>query len=256
MTLMVSPIAESAATDARIASGIEIVMMSVERQLPRKMRIIRPVRAAATTPSKMTELTAELTKDDWSLIVSSFRLRRQGLAAVWASSALTPLMTSSVEADPDFRIVIRTAFAPSTRTMLICGGAPKCDIGDVANEHGRPVDDADRHVVDLVERVGERVERDDIFEVADLLGSDGRDDILLANRIDDVLRRQSVGLQLILIDVDLHLEDFAAVGRGNCRARDLRELGPDEILSGVLKSSACESDLLDSASWMTGRSRR
>ena len=58
MTLMVSPIADSAATDARIASGIEIMMMSVERQLPRKMRIIRPVSAAATTPSKMTELTA------------------------------------------------------------------------------------------------------------------------------------------------------------------------------------------------------
>ena len=64
MTLMVSPVAASSVTEVRIASGIEIVMMSVERQLPRKIRIIRPVSAAATTPSKMTELTAALTNDD------------------------------------------------------------------------------------------------------------------------------------------------------------------------------------------------
>ena len=50
--------------EARIASGIEIVMISVERQLPRKTRIIRPVSAAATAPSKMTEETADLTKAD------------------------------------------------------------------------------------------------------------------------------------------------------------------------------------------------
>ena len=45
--LMVSPIADNVAIEARIASGIEIVMISVERQLPRKTRIIRPVSAAA-----------------------------------------------------------------------------------------------------------------------------------------------------------------------------------------------------------------
>ena len=42
------------------------MMMTVERQLPRKMRIISPVRAAATTPSKMTEDTAAVTNLDWS----------------------------------------------------------------------------------------------------------------------------------------------------------------------------------------------
>ena len=64
MTLMVSPMADSAATEARIASGMEVVMMRVERQLLRKMRIIKPVNAAATTPSKITELTAAKTNDD------------------------------------------------------------------------------------------------------------------------------------------------------------------------------------------------
>ncbi len=66
ITLMVSPIAENIATEARMASGIEMVMISVERQLPRKMRIMRPVSAAATTPSNMTDDTADLTKADWS----------------------------------------------------------------------------------------------------------------------------------------------------------------------------------------------
>ena len=51
---------------SRIASGIEIMMMRVERQLPRKMRIISPVSAAATTPSKMTDDTAAVTNVDWS----------------------------------------------------------------------------------------------------------------------------------------------------------------------------------------------
>ena len=54
-----------------MASGIEIMMITVERQLPRKIRIIRPVSAAATTPSKMTEDTAAVTKVDWSPTASS-----------------------------------------------------------------------------------------------------------------------------------------------------------------------------------------
>ena len=66
ITLIVSPVAASSATEVRIASGIEIVMMSVERQLPRKIRIISPVSAAATTPSKMTDDTAAFTNLDWS----------------------------------------------------------------------------------------------------------------------------------------------------------------------------------------------
>ena len=54
MTLIVSPARRAAVIEARIASGIEIVMISVERQLPRKSRIISPVSAAAMTPSRIT----------------------------------------------------------------------------------------------------------------------------------------------------------------------------------------------------------
>ena len=64
ITLIVSPSAESTATENRMASGIDTMMMIVERQLPRKIRIIRPVSVAAITPSRSTPSTASLTNFD------------------------------------------------------------------------------------------------------------------------------------------------------------------------------------------------
>ena len=64
MMLSVSPSADRIATEPSTDSGIEIAMMTVERQLPRKIRIIRLVSAAAITPSLMTPLTAALTNSD------------------------------------------------------------------------------------------------------------------------------------------------------------------------------------------------
>ena len=54
IVLMVSPIRLRTITEVRIESGIETAMMRVERQLPRKSRIIRPVSAAAITASRIT----------------------------------------------------------------------------------------------------------------------------------------------------------------------------------------------------------
>ena len=64
MMLSVSPSAESVAIEPSTESGIEVAMMTVERQLPRNSRIIRLVRAAAMMPSWMTPLTAPLTNTD------------------------------------------------------------------------------------------------------------------------------------------------------------------------------------------------
>ena len=61
MTLMVSPSSERPVSAARIASGIDSVMIRVERQLPRNSRIITPVSAAAITPSLTTLDTASVT---------------------------------------------------------------------------------------------------------------------------------------------------------------------------------------------------
>ena len=64
MTLSVSPMTESVMIEPRTESGIEIAMMSVDRQLPRNSRIIRLVSAAAMTPSRTTPATAPFTNMD------------------------------------------------------------------------------------------------------------------------------------------------------------------------------------------------
>ena len=66
MMLMVSPSKLSTMIEVRIDSGIEIAMMRVLRQLPRNSRIISAVRQAAMTASRITPVTAALTKIDWS----------------------------------------------------------------------------------------------------------------------------------------------------------------------------------------------
>ena len=62
--LIVSPSAFSRMIEDRIDSGIEMVMISVLRQLPRNSRIISAVRAAAMSPSAATPCTAALTNTD------------------------------------------------------------------------------------------------------------------------------------------------------------------------------------------------
>jgi len=54
----------SAITDVRMESGIDTAIISVLRQLPRKTRIMIPVRQAAITASRRTPLTDARTKID------------------------------------------------------------------------------------------------------------------------------------------------------------------------------------------------
>ena len=62
--LIVSPMALSAMIEVRIASGIEVAMITVLRQLPRKVRIMKEVRHAAISVSLTTPLIAPRTKID------------------------------------------------------------------------------------------------------------------------------------------------------------------------------------------------
>ena len=66
MMFSVWPIADSAVIEARMASGIEVAMITEDRQDPRNSRIIKLVRAAAITPSFTTPETAAFTNRDWS----------------------------------------------------------------------------------------------------------------------------------------------------------------------------------------------
>ena len=64
MMLMVSPKKLRAMIETRMDSGMETAMISVLRQLARKIRIIKPVRQAAITASRITPPTAARTKID------------------------------------------------------------------------------------------------------------------------------------------------------------------------------------------------
>src|SRR6266403_6082732 len=66
MILMVWPVTLSTMIDVRMARGMEVAMMIVLRQFPRKIRIIKAVRHAATSASLTTPLIAPRTKTDWS----------------------------------------------------------------------------------------------------------------------------------------------------------------------------------------------
>ena len=62
--LIVSPIALSTIIEVRIANGIEVAIITVLRQLPRNVRIMKAVRQAAISVSRTTPLIAPLTKID------------------------------------------------------------------------------------------------------------------------------------------------------------------------------------------------
>ena len=64
MMLRVWPSADRAVMEQSTARGMEVAMMTVERQLPRNSRIIRLVSAAAITPSLITPEMAALTNRD------------------------------------------------------------------------------------------------------------------------------------------------------------------------------------------------
>ena len=125
ITLVVWPSAPSAMIEQRIASGIESATIRVERQLPRKSRIMSAVRQAASTASRTTPLSAARTKSDWSASRSILRLAG---SVVWIFGRVsrTRRTMSSVDAPPPFRIVSSAPRRPSWRTTLVCTAKPSC----------------------------------------------------------------------------------------------------------------------------------
>ena len=117
MMFRVSPASASMAMAARMASGIEVAMMTVERQVPRNSRIIRLVSRAAITASETTPPMAFSTNRDWSL--TRAMLRPSGsVARISATRCLMPSMMASVDAAPFFNTCSTTERPPSTLTMF------------------------------------------------------------------------------------------------------------------------------------------
>ncbi len=119
ITLKDSPMTYMTMTAVRTESGMEARMIRVSRPLPRKSRIIRPVRTAAIRPPICTLRSAALTNTAWlnmGLIVipSGSSNRTSGRAA------RIPSITRSVDSPPVLRMIIRLPGAPSTATELVC----------------------------------------------------------------------------------------------------------------------------------------
>ncbi|OPZ81402.1 MAG: hypothetical protein BWY75_03558 [bacterium ADurb.Bin425] len=115
--LIVCPVMLRPITAAKIASGIEVATIRVERQLPSRASIITAVRRAAVRASLTTSLTHSRTKRDWSVITSiwhSFGTIDFSLG----KTSFTPCTTLRVEASPLLRILKRTALLPFRLTIL------------------------------------------------------------------------------------------------------------------------------------------
>ena len=122
ITLRVCPLTASKAMADSTANGIDAAMIRVERQLPRNSRIIALVSKAAMRPSRATLPTACLTTVEAS--PSSEVLSSGGRVSLMRGSMLRmPSTIDRVELLPFFNAGINTARRPSTRTMLVCGGA-------------------------------------------------------------------------------------------------------------------------------------
>ncbi len=106
-------------------------------------------------------------------------------------------------------------------------------VGDVAHVDDRAVDLLHRQVVDPLEHDRAGIERDVPVELADLLVAGRQDQVLHRDGVDDVVGRNAVRLHGLLVEIDLHLQDLAAIGRGHRGARDGGELRPDEVLPEI-----------------------
>ena len=91
-------------------------------------------------------------------------------------------------------------------------------IGHVTKKDGHAVDRLDWHIAQLFDRRGCIVQLNGVFKTADLLGSDGNDQVLIGQRIGHVLTGQSARLHGWQVQVDLHEALFPTIGPGDGRA--------------------------------------
>ena len=100
---------------------------------------------------------------------------------------------------------------------------------------GRAVDGLDGKIVETLDRGGRTVGFHLVVDVPHLHIARRQDDVLGADRIHDIGGGEAVRLQLLRVDVDLHLALLAAIGKGQSRALHRSELRPDKVLAEVIE---------------------
>ena len=135
--------------------------------------------------------------------------------------------------------------------MFVCGGVAVAHVRDVLDEDHRAVARPDRQVVQPVDRLWSAVGLDRVLELADLRRARRQDQVLRADRVDDVGSGEAARLQRVEVEVHLDLPLLAAVRVGDGRALDRREPRADAVVAEVEELLLGEP-LPESASWSTG----
>ena len=140
-----------------------------------------------------------------------------------------PVMTSSVDALPAFWIVSSDARCPSTRTMLVCGGKPSRTHATSARRSCVPLIVLIGRSLSSATVLGAALRFDVVFECADLRRAGRQDQVLRADRVDDIGRREPLRLQLRRVQVDLTWRVLPPYGYGTAAPGTVMSSGADEI---------------------------
>src|SRR5271165_367884 len=203
----------------------------VERQEPRKRRIISAVSPAAIAPSRSTESTEAVTNTDWS---NSSLISMPGGAEARAtfSAFLTSLTTSTVEALPFLITLSRTERRPSDRTTFCCTSEPS-DMAEIPDENRGAVGVFDWNVVQVVDGRRYCIGAHGVLGVADFRGAGGQGQVLGVDGVRHIERGQPLGQQLCRVEIDHDLAIFAAGRRRKGDAVDRRQPLP-QIVEAVI----------------------
>src|ERR1700733_4062276 len=134
---------------------------------------------------------------------------------------------------------------------------------DIADEYHDAIDHLDRQIVEIFNDFWRVIEVDRVLVGTYLLGADRRDQVLPGEGIADVVRRETVGTQRVLVEVDLYLPGRSAIGVGQLGARDRRQRGPDEIRGKIVErglgervAGQCQLDDRNASSVVNQQERR
>jgi len=140
---------------------------------------------------------------------------------------------------------------PSTRTMFGLRRESITHVGHVTNVDGGIPNPFDGRSFNSATVCGLPLQIDVILELADLRSAGGKNQILGADGIYDVVRRQTFGLECVGIEIHLHLALFAAVRVGNRGPGNGHQPGSDKVRA-VVEELLLGKFLPDKASWRIG----
>ena len=220
--------------DVRIDSGIETRTIKVERQEPRKSRIIEPGEPGRDRP--LADYAGNRCGDQLRLIEQLVDLQagRRRLAG-----ALEDLADPVDHRDGRSVAVLddtqqdRAATVVADDVLLHCPAV--VHLANILDEDRLPVDVFDWNVIEVLDGPGHRIGAHRILGVADLREAGRQGQVLGIDRVHDVRRGQAPRLKLDRVDIDHDLPVFSPIWRRERDARDRGELLTEVIITVVVK---------------------